>query len=153
MGGVCLRKKPGLCGLKVMAVVPRNFRLLDELEKAEKEGRADVSIGLENYDDMTLSHWTGTIIGPVGTAFEGRIFQLKLYCDEKYPNRPPAIQFFNRVNMTCVLGDGRVDARRLNILANWGPHITLVKLLVELRNEMGNQQNRKSAQPPDGSCY
>eukprot|EP00997_Jenningsia_sp_PLL12_P008308 NODE_5064_length_605_cov_278.016187_g4372_i0.p1 GENE.NODE_5064_length_605_cov_278.016187_g4372_i0~~NODE_5064_length_605_cov_278.016187_g4372_i0.p1 ORF type:complete len:142 (+),score=24.55 NODE_5064_length_605_cov_278.016187_g4372_i0:55-426(+) len=113
-----------------MCTVPRNFRLLDELEKAEKEGRADVSIGLENYDDIMLSHWTGTIIGPMGTVFEGRIYQLKLYANDKYPLHPPEVRFFNKVNMTSVLGDGRVDPRKIAVLGQWNPSTTLIKIMV-----------------------
>lgn len=66
------------------AKVPRNFRLLEELEKGEKglgAGRVDTvqpqfiieadhgileacSYGLSDGDDLLMSNWNGTILGP-----------------------------------------------------------------------------------------
>ncbi|KAI9782060.1 MAG: E2 ubiquitin-conjugating protein mms2 [Peltula sp. TS41687] len=47
------------------ARVPRNFRLLEELEKGEKGLGADsCSYGLADGDDLMMSNWNGTILGP-----------------------------------------------------------------------------------------
>ena len=49
------------------ATVPRNFKLLDELEEAERsiKGGADVSLGLAG-DDPSLSSWNCSIFAQAG---------------------------------------------------------------------------------------
>ena len=78
-------KTPYLYGIAqptaMSAKVPRNFRLLEELEKGEKglgAGRLNESIrcmcshttteacsyGLADGDDLMMTNWNGTILGP-----------------------------------------------------------------------------------------
>lgn len=136
-------------------VVPRNFRLLEELEKGEKGlGDGTVSYGMDDGDDIFMRSWTGTIIGPHNSVHEGRIYQLKLFCDKDYPDKSPSVRFYSRINMTCVHQDsGVVEPCHFPLLANWRREYTMEKILTELKREMASSHNRKLPQPPEGSTY
>ncbi|KAF9165896.1 E2 ubiquitin-conjugating protein mms2 [Mortierella sp. AD011] len=138
-----------------MAKIPRNFKLLEELEKGEKGiGDGTCSYGLLDGDDISMSDWNGTILGPGHTVHENRIYSLKLHCGDLYPDVPPTVSFLSRVNLPCVnQTTGRVDPAKLTCLSNWKRTYGLETVLVDLRREMASPSNRKLPQPPEGSTF
>mmetsp|Transcript_19478 Transcript_19478/g.48832 ORF Transcript_19478/g.48832 Transcript_19478/m.48832 type:complete len:141 (+) Transcript_19478:67-489(+) len=134
-------------------IVPRNFRLLDELEKGQKGDCANgVTWGLEQSDDITLTYWNGTIFGPMGTVFENRIYSLSVLCGQDYPDSPPTIKFNTQINLTVADKNGCLK-EQWPILSGWRREYTLETVLSSLRQEMSSQANRKLPQPPEGSTY
>ncbi|KAG6844453.1 hypothetical protein H0H87_006873 [Tephrocybe sp. NHM501043] len=125
-----------------MAKVPRNFRLLEELEKGEKGiGDGSCSYGLEDGDDIMMSNWNGTIIGPGHTVHENRIYSLKITCGNDYPNSPPKVQFLSRVNLPFVnQTNGEVHPDKIAVLSAWTRDKSIESVLVEIRSSAVPQQ-------------
>jgi ubiquitin-protein ligase len=81
------------------SIVPRNFKLLDELENGKNF--SNVSYGT---DDNDLETFTGSII-----ARNGNIYGVTIFCDIKYPLTPPQITFLDTNSLPNICdSDGSI---------------------------------------------
>ncbi len=133
--------------------MPRLFRLYEELEKGEKGlGDQTVSYGLDNTEDKSFTHWNGTIVGPMNTNFDNRIYFVRIVCGPNYPGSPPDLYFTNKVNLPCVnQSNGKIEYHKYHILSNWKSDYNIEKVLTGLKQEM--IANKKLPQPADGEMY
>lgn len=131
---------------------PRTFKLLEELEGAEKgTGDPACSLGLDDANDQTFTTWNASIIGQHG-QFDGRFLSIRILCGENYPGSPPTVTFVNKVSLPCVDGQGRVDLSRLQGIGNWnGATMGMKEILMALKQCI--VANKNTRQPGEGETY
>ena len=148
---------PPLFPATLSCSVPRNFKLLEELEATEKgAGDATLSFGLVDPSDTFLTNWNASILGPQSTPFDNRFYELKIECCPKYPDVPPKVRFTSKVNLPCVdQRSGEVDLLKVGAVGrNWKRTNGIYDVLFALKLEMQSPVNRKLPQPADdGASY
>lgn len=128
-----------------VVVKPRNFQLLEELEKGEKGiGDGTVSYGLADQGDIEMIKWNGTIIGPENSNYRDQIYTLEIIVGKNYPKEPPKLYFTSRISLKGVVAktgkDGqtlyKVDPASFPVLSEWTGKNTIADILTDIRNSM-----------------
>jgi len=145
--------------------VPRNFKLLDELEAAEKgkqdpnnQYKADIgfiTLGLdEDYSVETFTHWRASIIPQQGQHIGDRFYELTIVAGPDYPIIPPLIRFVHRVAIHGVADDGTVNLNQLSNQYRWCRESSIIEALVYVRKSMEPSQVAQLCMKiPNGTKY
>jgi len=140
-------------------IIPRNFVLLEELEKAEKGlGDMTVSYGLVEADDITLTDWQCTILGPMNSAVENRIISLIVKCGPNYPAEKPTVQFQTKLSYPFIDATGRVtekgfDGKNCLSANEWKRSDRIETVLTHLKQQFVKPKFKSVSQPPEGAMY
>ena len=103
-------------------------------------------------EDKTFTEWMGTIIGPINTNFDNRIYFLTIKCGQNYPAQAPEVYFMSKANLPCVnQSTGKVEPSKFAMFAHWKEEYNMEKILIGLKNEM--IAHKKLPQPADGETY
>ena len=82
--------------------------------------------------------WTATIPGPLGTPFEGGLFDLEIKFPEEYPFKPPSVKFLTQIYHCNVSSSGNVCLSLFD-KDNWNPMYDIGKILMAMEGFMVEQ--------------
>jgi ubiquitin-conjugating enzyme E2 D/E len=102
-------------------------RLKKELNDMQKDDTPNLSAAPINDN---LFEWNAVILGPVGTPYEGGIFNIRISIPPGYPFKPPTFIFKTKIYHPNINSAGSIC---LDILKNqWSPALTLSKILLSI---------------------
>jgi ubiquitin-conjugating enzyme E2 D/E len=102
-------------------------RLQKELLDMQKDDTPNLSAGPINNN---LFEWDAVILGPIGTPYEGGVFNLTISIPSNYPFKPPIVIFKTKIYHPNINNTGNIC---LDILKNqWSPALTISKILLSI---------------------
>ncbi|ORE03672.1 ubiquitin-conjugating enzyme E2D 2 [Rhizopus microsporus var. microsporus] len=109
-------------------------RIQRELAEITKSAPTDISV-----DPMegNIFHWTGTIIGPKNTPYQGGHFKLDILFSSDYPFKPPKIKFITKIYHPNIDDDGSICIDHLKPDV-WKPATKLINVLQAIATLLEN---------------
>jgi ubiquitin-conjugating enzyme E2 D/E len=102
-------------------------RLQKELLDMQKDDTPNLSAGPVNDN---LFEWEAVILGPIGTPYEGGVFNLNISIPSNYPFKPPTVIFKTKIYHPNINSSGSIC---LDILkTQWSPALTISKILLSI---------------------
>lgn len=100
----------------------------DMAHSIHKDIPENISAGPVQPND--LLHWDATIIGAVGTPYEGGMFKLQMTFPNNYPFVPPVVKFKTKIFHPNIHENGEIC---LDILKyHWSPTYSIVHVLLSI---------------------
>lgn len=103
-------------------------RIQKELLDLQRDPPANCSGGPQ--EEGNLFRWTGTILGPPDSPYQGGVFFLDIQFPTDYPFKPPKVSFTTRIYHPNINSNGSIC---LDILKDqWSPALTIGKVLLSI---------------------
>ena len=123
-------------------------RLNREYRELLKDPPSNCSGGPSEGD---LYKWNSTIIGPVGTPYEGGIFNLSIEFPLNYPFKPPSIKFITKIYHPNISRSGEIC---LDILKEqWSPVLSISKVLLSICSLLTDPNPKDPLRPDVARLY
>lgn len=98
-----------------------------------------------------IFEWSGIILGPINSVYEGGIYHLNIKFPVEYPFKPPKIYFVTKIYHPNISENGSIC---LDILKNqWSPALTITKVLLSLSSMMTDPNPHDPLSPEAASNY
>jgi ubiquitin-conjugating enzyme E2 D len=94
----------------------------------------------ESNDD--IFHWTGSMMGPEGSPYEGGIFDVDIVLPRDYPFKPPLCRFTTKLFHPNISPEAyhpidRPDGGKINVdilKQSWGPALTIPTVVLSIQS-------------------
>eukprot|EP01024_Parvocaulis_polyphysoides_P030676 TRINITY_DN2794_c0_g2_i1.p5 TRINITY_DN2794_c0_g2~~TRINITY_DN2794_c0_g2_i1.p5 ORF type:complete len:126 (-),score=10.17 TRINITY_DN2794_c0_g2_i1:1457-1834(-) len=120
---------------------------MSDLKRLQRNPPPGISSG--PVDD-NLMVWNASILGPKGSPYANKYYQLILQFSELYPNKPPTARFLSQISHPNVFASGEIS---IDILKNkWSPVYDVSTILTTIQAFMFdphprlNRGNRRDQQ-------
>lgn len=111
-------------------------RLQKEYDDITKSIHKEIPENISTGPTANMLNWDATIIGAVGTPYEGGMFKLGITFPNNYPFMPPVVKFKTRVFHPNIHENGEIC---LDILKyHWSPAYTISKVLLSILSLMSD---------------
>ncbi|WVQ80710.1 hypothetical protein IAT38_002815 [Cryptococcus sp. DSM 104549] len=102
-------------------------RIKKEIADLSKENLGSITL---TPNESNILQWRATIPGPVGSPYEGGMFEVDIRVPTDYPFSPPHLHFLTKVYHCNIAQTGAIC---LDILKNsWSPALSLYKVVLSL---------------------